>query len=145
MIHGKNLLIYEGRPASVIAACISCSISSKSDVMEISSPANGDARTYKAGRVSWEVSVSTFVLTMKDYLLRKGKTYFLILKDRNNSDDIITGSAICTNVQIVATKGNLVQGSLQFVGLDDIIPPTPGIPSTDPDFNEDFNEDYLIG
>ena len=144
MIKGKDLIIYEGSPAVAIAACRSCSITTKADVLETSSPASGAARTYQVGRISWEVSVSTFVLAMKDYLLRKGQTYFLTLKDANNSSDIITGSAICTNVQIVATKGNIAQGSLQFIGLDDITPSAPAPVDLGPDYNDDYNNDYYI-
>ena len=144
MIHGRNLLIYEGNPAVAIAACRSCSIVNKADIEEISSPQSDTARTYKVGRISWEVSASTFVLAMKNYALRKGQTYFITLKDRNNSADIITGSAICTDIQITATKGNLVQGSLQFIGLDDMIPSPPEPVILGPDFNNDFNNDFYI-
>lgn len=144
MIHGRNLLIYEGNPAVAIAACRSCSIVNKADIEEISSPQSDEARTYKSGHISWEISVSTFVLAMKDYALRKGQTYFLTLKDRNNSADIITGSAICTDVQITATKGNLVQGSLSFIGLDDITPAAPAPVDLGPDYNNDYNNDYYI-
>lgn len=143
MIKGKNLIIYEGSPAVAIAACRSCSIVSKADVLETSSPDSDEARTYQVGRISWEVSVSTFVLAMKDYMLRKGQTYFLTLKDANNSSDIITGSAICTNVQIVATKGNIAQGTLQFIGLDDMTPAAQA-PVVGPDYNNDYNDDYYI-
>ena len=144
MIHGRNLLIYEGSPAVAIAACKSCSIVNKADIEEVSSPQSDEARTYKVGRISWEISASTFVLAMKDYVLRKGQTYFLTLKDRNNSADIITGSAICTDVQITATKGNLVQGSLSFIGLDDITPAAPDPVDFGPDYNNDYNNDFYI-
>lgn len=145
MIHGRNLLIYEGNPAVAIAACRSCSIVNKADIEEVSSPQSSEERTYKAGRISWEISVSTFVLAMKDYVLRKGQTYFLTLKDVNNSSDIISGSAICTEAQIVATKGNLAQGKLQFIGLDNINPTLPDPEPIGADFNNDFNNDFLIG
>ena len=144
MIHGRNLLIYEGSPAVAIAACRSCSIVNKADIEEVSSPQSEEARTYKVGRISWEISVSTFVLAMKGYALRKGQTYFLTLQDRNNSSDIITGSAICTDVQITATKGNLVQGSISFLGLDDTTPAPAEPVVLGPDFNRDFNNDFLI-
>lgn len=145
MIKGKNLIIYEGSPAVAVAACRSCSIVSKAELVEKSSPASGQARTYSVGRISLEVSISTLVLAMKGYMLRKGQTYFLTWKDSGNSSDVMSVSAICTDVQIVATRGSLVQGTLQFIGLDDITPavPDPGILL--PDFNNDFNNDYLIG
>lgn len=145
MIKGKNLIIYEGSPAVAIAACKSCSIVNKADVEEKSSPASEQARTYKVTRLSWQVSTNTLVLAMKNNLLRKGQTYFLTLKDANNSDDIISGSAICTAAQIVATKGSLAQGNFQFIGLDDINPAALApVPVDGADFNNDFNNDFDI-
>ena len=146
MIKGKNLIIYEGSPAVAIAACKSCSIVNKADVEEKSSPASGQARTYKVTRLSWQVSTNTLVLAMGSNMLRKGQTYFLTLKDANNSADIISGSAICTSAQIVATKGSLAQGNFQFIGLDDINPSAPAPePISGADFNADYNNDYNVG
>ncbi len=141
MINGKNLIIYEGSPAVAVAACRSCSIVSKAELVEKSSPASGQARTYSVGRISLEVSISTLVLAMKGYMLRKGQTYFLTWKDSDNPSDVMSGSAICTSVQIVATRGNLAQGSLQFIGLDDLTPSTEPV-EIGPDFNNDFNGDF---
>ena len=141
MIKGKNLIIYEGSPAVAVAACKSFSIVTKAELLEDSSPASGQARTYSVGRMSFEVSVSTLVLAMKGYMLRKGQTYFLTWKDSGNPSDVMSGSAICTSAQIVATKGNLAQGSLQFIGLDDLTPSAEPV-ETGPDFNDDFNEDF---
>lgn len=142
MIKGKNLIIYEGSPAVAVAACKSFSIVTKAELLEKSSPASGQARTYSVGRMSFEVSISTLVLAMKGYMLRKGQTYFLTCKDSDNPSDVMSGSAICTSAQIVATRGNLAQGSLQFMGLDDMTPAFPEPVPTAPDFNNDFNGDF---
>lgn len=142
MIKGKNLIIYEGSPAVAVAACKSFSIVTKAELLEDSSPASGQARTYSVGRMSFEVSVSTLVLAMKGYMLRKGQTYFLTWKDSDNPSDVMSGSAICTSAQIVATRGNIAQGSLQFMGLDDMTPAFPEPVPTAPDFNNDFNGDF---
>lgn len=142
MILGKNMIIYEGNPAVAIAACRSCSIVCRADTDEVSSPDFGNDRSYKAGRISWEVTANTFVLAMKNYMLRKGQTYFLTLKDSTNVSDFMSGSAICTDVQIVAQKGNLVQGTLQFIGKDDIIPAVPAPVVQGPDYNNDYNNDF---
>ena len=143
MIKGKDLVIYEGNPAVAIAACRSFTIVNKADLEERSSPDSGTARNYEVVRISWEISISTFVLAMKNYVLRRGQTYFITIKDRNNASDFISGSVICTNVEITAKKGSLVQGSLQFIGKDNMSPAYPQ-PEPGPDFNEDFNNDYLI-
>lgn len=145
MIKGKNLIIYEGSPAVAIAACKSCSIVNKADVEEKSSPASGQARTYKVTRLSWQVATNTLVLAMGSNILRRGQTYFLTLKDANNAADFISGFAICTSAQIVATKGGLAQGNFQFIGLDDINPAAPApVPVDGADFNNDFNNDFDI-
>lgn len=144
MIKGKNLIIYEGSPAVAIAACKSCSIINKADIEEKSSPASNQARTYKVTRLSWQVSINTLVMAMGSNLLRKGNTYFLTFKDANNSADLISGSAICTTAQIIATKGSLAQGNFQFIGLDDINPAAPTPPPFTGDFNNDFNNDFDI-
>ena len=93
-------------------------------------------------RLSWQVSTNTLVLAMGSNMLRRGQTYFLTLKDAGNSSDIISGSAICTAAQIVATKGSLAQGNFQFLGLDDINPVPPAPEPTGADFNNDFNNDF---
>lgn len=144
MITGKDLIVYEGNPAVAIAACRSFTILNKADLEERSSPDSGIARNYEVVRISWEISISTFVLSMKNYVLRRGQTYFITIKDRNNASDFISGSAICTNVEITAKKGSLVQGSLQFIGKDDMSPSAPEPIEIGPDFNDDYNEDYLI-
>ena len=145
MIYGKNLIIYEGSPAVAVAACRSCTIINKAEIQENSSPDSDQARTYKVGRVSWEITISSFVTVIDDYLIRKGQTYFLTWNDRTNTSDAMSGSAICTNVQIQATKGTLVQGTLQFIGLDDITPAVPApVPQEGPDYNDDYNNDFDI-
>ena len=145
MIRGKNIIIYEGNPATAIAVVRSCTIVNKCDVEEKSSPASGSARTYKVGRIYWEISVSSFVTAMKNYVLRRGQTYTLKLQNGETLSDFITGSALCTNVQITATKGNLVQGNLQFVGKDDVSPAAPApVPQEGADFNDDFNNDFDV-
>lgn len=144
MILGRNIVICEGNPAVAVAAVKSCTIISKAEVQEVSSPASGNARKYKVMRLSWEVSISSLVLQMKNYLFRRNQVYQLKLYDKNNLLDVISGSAICTTALIQATDGNLAQGTLKFVGKDDIQPPAPAPEPSGPDYNDDYNNDYLI-
>lgn len=143
MILGRNIVICEGNPAVAVAAVKSCTIISKAEVQEVSSPASGNARKYKVMRLSWEVTISSLVLQMKNFLFRRNQVYQLKLYDKNNLFDVISGSAICTTALIQATDGNLAQGTLKFVGKDDIYPSAP-IPSVGADYNDDYNNDYLI-
>lgn len=144
MLTGRQIVIYEGNPAVAIAAVKSCTIVNKCDVHEVSSPSSGQARTYEVMRLSWEITVNSLVVGMKNLLIRRGQTYQLTWKDKNSQTDVMTGSAICTQAQIVATDGNLAQGSLKFVGKDDIQPPAPAPEPSGPDYNDDYNNDYLI-
>ena len=144
MILGRNIVICEGNPAVAVAAVKSCIIISKAEVQEVSSPASGNARKYKVMRLSWEVTISSLVLQMKNYLFRRNQVYQLKLYDRKNLFDVISGSAICTTALIQATDGNLAQGTLKFVGKDDIQPPAPAPEPSGPDYNDDYNNDYLI-
>ena len=139
MIKGHDLMIFEGVPAHAIAAAKSCTIITRADTIESSSPASGTARTFVPGRTSWEVTVSTLVLSISGMILRRGQTYTLSWKERNETFyAAYMGTAICTEAQIVASEGNLAQGSLRFQGSGEIVPWTPiG------DYNLDYNNDYL--
>lgn len=120
MIHGKDILIYEGSTPTPIAAAKSCTISTDADTKETSSPDSGTAKTFVAGRTSWNVSVSMLVLAVKDNLLRVGQTYTLTMGVRGSETDRLTGTAICTQCQITGTVGNLAQGSIAFLGSGDL-------------------------
>lgn len=139
MIKGHDLIIYAGVPAVAIAAAKSCTIVNRADVMESSSPSSGTARTFEPHRTSWEVVVSTLVLGVSDIILKARNVYTLSWKERKDTFYVaLSGTAICTEAQIVASEGNLAQGSLRFQGSGEIVPWTPiG------DYNLDYNNDYL--
>ena len=144
MIHGRNILIYEGDV--VIAAAKSCTINNNAEAVENSSPASGTARSYTVGRTGWEISISTLVLSMKDHLLQTGHSYTLTWKERDSDTDTMTGTAICTTAQVDAAVGNLAQGSFQFLGSDSngtVVPeptPTPSNYVTEQDVRNIINQ-----
>ena len=139
MIKGHDFMIFEGVPAVAIAAAKSCTIITRADTIENSSPASGTARTFVPGRTSWEVTVSTLVLSISGIILRRGQTYTLSWKERNETFyTAYMGTAICTEAQIVGSEGNLAQGSIRFLGSGDI---TSWVPIGD--YNLDYNNDYL--
>lgn len=114
---GNNILIY--RSGTAIAGTISNEIQSEADLIEISSPTSGQWKEYIKGRKSWSINVSYLVLAYNGVreLLNVGTTYTLKFRGRNQSDSTgVTGTAILKTCKITATKGNLVQGSFQFVG-----------------------------
>ena len=139
MIHGRNLIIYEGVPAVAIAAAKSCTINKQAGTEETSSPSSATARTFVPGRTSWEVSVSVLVLAFADIILKPGQIYTLSWKERDQDfSHALSGTAICTDAQLEASVGNLARGSLKFVGTGDIASWT-----LIGDFNNDFNNDFL--
>ena len=129
MIHGKDIIIYEGSDEPVaIAASKSCTIDKQAGTVETSSPASGTARSYASGRTDWVCTMNNLVLSVKDNMLRVGETYFITMGVRGSSTDTITGYAICTECNITGTVGNLAQGSFRFQGSDrdGTLPPQPG-------------------
>ena len=115
-VKGNNILIY--RNGTAIAGTVSNEIQSGAEVIEISSPTSGQWKEFIAGRKSWSVNVNFLVLTVSDptYLLLVGESYTLTFRSRATSTGGVTGTAILKTCKITATKGNLVQGSFQFVG-----------------------------
>jgi hypothetical protein len=114
---GNNILIY--RSGTAIAGTTSNEIQSEADLIEISSPTSGQWKEYIEGRKSWSINVSYLVLAYNGVreLLNVGTTYTLKFRGRNSSDSTgVQGTAILKSCKITATKGNLCQGSFQFVG-----------------------------
>ena len=138
MIHGKDIIIYEGdeNPVAIAASKI-CTVDKVAGTIETSSPASGVARSYASGRTDWVATLNNLVLSVKDYMLRVGETYYLTIGVRGSSTDTISGYAICTECNVTGTVGNLAQGSFRFQGSDreGTIPPQPG--ETGYDMTED--------
>lgn len=119
---GNNLFIMigSGAQAAIIAGTKTNEIQSGSDLIEISSSTNGQWREYLAGRKEWSFTTGFLLLQNTDVLklLDIGTTYTISVASRTGSNTTthLTGSAILKVCRIVATVGNLVQGSFQFVG-----------------------------
>lgn len=115
-VKGNNILIY--RNGTAIAGTISNEIQSGAEIIEISSPTSGQWKEFIAGRKSWSVNVNFLVLSTGEITqtLLVGESYTLIFRSRVTSTGGVTGTAILKTCKITATKGNLVQGSFQFVG-----------------------------
>ena len=116
-ILGNNILIF--RDGTAIAGTISNEIQSESDLIEKSSPTSGQWKENVTGRKGWSINVSHLVLAYDGVreLLNVGSTYTLKFRGRNSADNTgVTGNAILKVCKITATKGNIAQGSFQFVG-----------------------------
>ena len=116
MIKGKDIRVYIG--GNVIGAARSCTISTTTDTLESSSPDSARARAYTPGRTGWEIQVSKLVTNMKADLLRNGQTVSISVAVNNT--DRLSGTAICTNVQMSGEVGKLAQCSCKFLGSGEL-------------------------
>lgn len=118
-LNGNNILVY--RDGSAIAGTKSNEIQTQCEAVEISSPDSGAWRKYIAGRKQWSVSVGFLVssnASVLSQLLNIGSTYTLRIFERDYQNSrYVTGTAMLRTCKITATKGNLCQGSFEFVGV----------------------------
>ena len=117
-MNGNN--IYIMCDGVIIAGTKSNEITSETELLEVSGPKSGRSREYTEGRDEWGFTTSFLVLSnehVKD-LLRKGTTYDIQVVARNGSSStgLLQGKAILKNCKMTFTRGNLAQGSFQFVG-----------------------------
>ena len=113
-LQGNDLLILNSSGTALIAGAKSCEIDVNCETIETSSPSNGAARTYIAGRTDWTVSVGYLVTTPLSDLPNVGTSVSIRIKVRNGS--YLSGSAIFQTCRITATRGNLCQGTFQLRG-----------------------------
>lgn len=117
-LNGNNIIVYSG--GSAIAGTRSNEIQTQCELIEISSPSEGQWRKYIAGRKDWRLSVGFLVssqATVLSQLLNIGQTYTLKIFERGyESSRNVSGQAILKTCKITATRGNLCQGSFEFVG-----------------------------
>jgi hypothetical protein len=123
-----------GRSASyIIGGAKSCRLSADGDMIEISSADSAKAREFIAGRTSWQVTINYLVADFKRIqningsqlttILSVGNKFTLYFGERSSSaigTNYVSGSAFLKNVDIVATQGNLIQGSLVFQGSGEL-------------------------
>lgn len=115
-INGNTLFIATGTSTVPIAGTRSNEILVDGELIEVSSPTQGQWREYIIGRREWSVTVGWLVLTNAavQKLLYVNQSY--TLKFRTTGTAYLTGTAIMTNCKISATRGSLVQGSFTFKG-----------------------------
>lgn len=117
VVLGKNIFIYSGSSGTspIIAAAKSCSISSKCDLLEKASSAQGTSKEYIAGRDEWDISL--------DHLITTGAPFDGLLKVRQTYTISVViagvrkyGTAICQQADIQGAVGSLGRGSVRFKG-----------------------------
>lgn len=114
MIHGRNILIYEG--GKVVAAARTCSISMSVDDTEVSNPADLKNRCYLTGRKSWNMTITKLVTVAHTFFENLDQEVRLSFMVRGSSTDRMTGNAIVKNVEVSGTVGSLTTGNFTFQG-----------------------------
>lgn len=114
MLKGNDLIIK--LDGTAIAAARSCSLDVRTQSIPVSSPQDGDWQHYRAGVSSWVVRVNCLVTGIQGMVLRRRQTYTLRMVVRSLASDFVQGTAICTAINITGTRGNMAQGSFEFVG-----------------------------
>ena len=118
-IKGNDLIISKAE-GSAIAASKTCEINMNCELKEISSPSSGAFKSFIAGRKEWSVSLQYMVpaegTTVMNRILSVGKTYTLTCKVRGSETDTLSGTAICTECKITASRGNMLTGNFSFKG-----------------------------
>ena len=116
-INGNNIIVLSGGKA--IAGTKSDELQVECDTIEIASSTDQGWTHYLAGRKSWSLTVGWLLLATTDVrkALTVGSTVTIKFNGRNDTDaNGLSGSAIIRTCKITAVKGNLAQGSFQFVG-----------------------------
>ena len=116
ILHGENIKIYSS--GMIIALSTSCTIETSSDAIETSSTSSARSTNFIAGRTNWKVSMAKLINSMKDDLVMAGNEYVLTMYV--NGTDMVTGQAICTEVQTEFNVGKLAQGSCTFIGTGEL-------------------------
>ena len=116
-INGNNIIVLSGGTA--IAGTKSDELQVECETIEIASSTDQGWTHHLAGRKSWSLTVGWLLLATTDVrnALTVGSTVTIKFKGRNDTDaNGLSGSAIIRTCKITAVKGNLAQGSFQFVG-----------------------------
>lgn len=130
-INGNKIFISFAGSTTPIACTKSNEINTEADLIEVSSPVSGNWKDYIPGRKTWSVTVN-FLLAASSAVsgvkladaLNIGNTYTLDIYERGSSTTKkLTGTAILKVCRITATRGNLTQGTFQFVGKSELAVP----------------------
>lgn len=120
-LKGNNIIVMVGNNA--IAAAKSCEVEMSTELIEVSSPSSGTARSYVAGKTEWKVNVNRLLAdtsVMYQAVLQVGTSVTLKVQVRNKSSDYLTGTAIVKSVKMTASRGDLVKFAISFVGTSEL-------------------------
>lgn len=131
-MNGNKIIIciLESSTRTPIAATKSNEWSTGADTIEVSSPTQGAWRAYIAGRKEWSVTTSFLVHAVSDIkiCLNVGTKYTMCFCENKDGYPVtLQGQAMLQSAKITATRGNVTQGSFQFVGCSELEDPSDDI------------------
>lgn len=121
---GNDLLVYIWYPEeqSGLWIPIGCTksheIQHEGDMQEVSSPSSGSAKEYIPGRTGWIINTNYLVLQNSQVrdILMVNQRFKLSFCPRNAQASGVSGFAYMKVCKITSTRGNLIQGTFQFLG-----------------------------
>lgn len=116
VLHGENIKIYSY--GQVIALATSCTIETSADTSETASNTTSSSKKYIAGRTDWNVRIARFVDNMQDQMIMAGNVYAITMYV--NGTDLLSGTAICSEVSTEFSVGKLAQGNCTFIGSGEL-------------------------
>lgn len=127
MIHGRNIVIYDGQNHEIIAAAKSCTIRTQSQMVEVTPSSNTGtgseyARQYIKGRYSWSIQISFLMMALASTVtkpLTNGSNVYVKILNRETpvgTTDGVAGYAYVEEAEVVGTWGNLATGSWKLRG-----------------------------
>lgn len=130
-VNGNDILVLawneQQQDWEAVAHARTSEIQVDGEVIEISSPAQGQWREFLAGRKEWALTLGYLVFANSDVqrLIDVGSTVTLLIKGRGAADSTgLTGTAIIKTAKQTYTRGNLVAGSFAFQGSGPLEIPT---------------------
>ena len=113
---GNNIIVFMNGTA--IAGTKSDEIQVDCETIEIASATDQAWTHYISGRKSWSLTVGFLVLANADIrkVLNNGSNVTLKIMGRGDNNSALTGNAIMRTHKMTFTRGNLAQGSIQFIG-----------------------------
>ena len=121
IIHGRNIQIFSGNSA-LVAAAKSCTIHMTGDTIETASASSAKAKTYTPGRTSWTIDISHLLNTAQPTGKLLAVNDIVSIKVMNGNSQLLQGTAIITDANIVATEGSLCTGSCKLLGTGELTP-----------------------
>lgn len=117
---GRDLIVVLTQNGTAVAATAinSQEIHTECESMEKASATQQDWTECIAGRKSWSLTVNYLVMTsvkIKD-LLKVGQMFGILVKERNDNTNTVSGTALLTGVTNTATVGTLIKASFSFQG-----------------------------